>query len=360
MSWKIRPRKFGKLAVTKEVANVSVVVVNYNSGDYLLSCVTSIMDSTYPSMELIVVDNASTDDSVAKMRAAFPDVPVVRNKVNLGYAAAGNIGFTLADGNSEFMVLMNPDTQVDADWLERLVDAACRNPRGAFFQPKILFMDDQRILNSAGNMIHITGFGVCRGMGRVDGEEFQDESEVCYASGACTLVRRTALHEIGPSEDLFFAYGEDKDWGWRAGMMRWQSVYVPSSRILHKWSPTLGQTSGKFYLLEFERLLSISKNYSKRTIILLSPALLIVELWVLLYAAVRGWLREKLRSYVSLFGVRHLVKQRREVVQAHRTASDTALVRSFVTNMEHPYLGPAAKVLNRIVSCVVKIVIGSI
>ena len=124
-------------------------------------------------------------------------------------------------------------------------------------------MDDQRILNSAGNMIHVAGFGICRGIGTLDEGRFEKEVEVCYASGACTLARREALREIGPMDRLFFAYGEDKDWGWRGLMMGWQSMYIPSSRILHKWSPILGHSPEKFYLLEFERLLSIWKNYSQ-------------------------------------------------------------------------------------------------
>ncbi len=326
---------------------VSVVIVNYNSGNYLVNCVRSVMNSTYPRKELMVVDNASCDASVAEMLAAFPRVKVIRNETNLGYAAAGNIGITSAKG--QFIVIMNPETLVNTDWLEQLVKAAVRYPRGAFFQPKILLMNNQRVLNSAGNMIHITGFGVCRGLGELDSEAFQKESEVCYTSGACTLVRRQALREIGLMEDLFLAYGEDKDWGWRASMLRWQSVYVPSSKILHKWSSTLGQSPRKFYLLEFERLLSISKNYSKRTLLLLMPVFFVVELSVLLHAAIRGWFGEKLQSYVDLFLVRNLVLQRRRIVQKHRIVSDRVLIRGFITAIRHPYLGSAANVLNQLI-----------
>ena len=337
---------------------VSMIIVNYNSGDYLLNCVSSVVESAYPSKEIIVIDNASHDNSVANLRTVFPKVKVIRNAVNLGYAAASNIGIASAKG--EFLVIMNPDTLVDADWLGKLVSAAARYPRGAFFQPKILLMGNPRALNSAGNMIHIAGFGVCRGLGALDLEYPQDESEVCYASGACTLIRRQALREVGPLEELFFAYGEDKDWGWRASMMGWKSIYVPSSMILHKWSPTLGQTPRKFYLLEFERLLSILKNYSKRSLVLLLPVFLLVELWVILHAATRGWLREKLQSYVDLFRVRNLVAQKRRLVQTHRTVSDRVLVGRFVTAIDHPYLGLAVTVLNRLVSRFQTLIAGSI
>ena len=221
--------------------------------------------------------------------------------------------------------------------------------RAAFFQPKILLMDDQRMLNSAGNMIHIAGFGVCRGIGTLDEGRFEKEIEVCYASGACTLARREALREIGPMDRLFFAYGEDKDWGWRGLMMGWHSMYVPSSRILHKWSPVLGHSPRKLYLLEFERVLSIWKNYSKRTLLILAPLLLLVEVSVLMHATFKGWLPEKIRSYSDLLRVRKAVVRGRRSIQARRVIHDGTVVRSFVTEIEHPYVGAAGLVLNRLV-----------
>jgi len=340
-----------------ELPFVSIIVVNYNSGQYLTNCVRSIMASTYPKKNLVIVDNASQDHSVEKMLSEFPNVKLIVNRYNLGYAAAGNAG--IKSTNDNFIVVMNPDIFVESTWLEELVKAADRIPRGAFFQPKILLMDNPRVLNSAGNMIHIAGFGICRGIGAYDTEEFQ-ESEVCYTSGACMLIRREALQEIGPLEDLFFLYGEDKDWGWRALMMGWQSIYVPSSRTLHKWGSSLGETPRKFYLLEFERLASISKNYSKRTLLLLMPVIVTVELWVLVYAALMGWLGEKLQSYVDLFRDRSLIIERRSVIQKGRVVADRALVKRFVTRIEHPYLGPAADVLNQLTSRMHRIVANSI
>jgi hypothetical protein len=329
---------------------VSVVIVNYNSGPYLAACIKSVASSAYPRKELIIVDNASEDNSVTQAKAFYPEAEIVRSSSNLGYSGAGNVGIAKAKG--EFVVLMNPDTVVDQRWLDALVDAAVRHPRAAFFQPKILMMDDQRILNSAGNMIHVAGFGVCRGIGTLNRDGYQGEAEVCYASGACTFARTEALREIGPMDDLFFAYGEDKDWGWRGLMMGWQSIYVPSSRILHKWSPTLGYGSRKFYLLEFERVLSVWKNYSKRTLLLLAPLLILVEASVLVYATFKGWLAEKVRSYSDLLRLRALVTRRRRSIQARRVLHDAAIIGRFVAEIEHPYVGPAGLVLNRLATWV--------
>ena len=326
---------------------VSVVIVNYNSGAYLEPCVRSVVQSTYPRKELIIIDNASTDRSLAQVEALHPDAIIVRNPGNLGYSGACNIGIAKAKG--EFVVVMNPDTVVDRHWLDELVDAAARYPQAAFLQPKILLMDDQHILNSAGNMIHVAGFGICRGIGTPDEGRFEKEAEVCYTSGACTLARAEAVREIGPMDRLFFAYGEDKDWGWRGLMMGWHSMYIPSSRILHKWSPILGHSPRKFYLLEFERLLSIWKNYSKRTLLILAPLFLLVEASVLMHATFRGWLAEKLRSYSDLLRVRQNVARGRRSIQARRVIHDGAIIRNFVAEIEHPYVGAVAPILNRLV-----------
>lgn len=337
---------------------VSVVIVNYNSGTGLTNCVASVLNSKYYNKELIVVDNASDDDSVECLKALDLQVKILRNPVNLGFSRGGNAGIVKAKG--EFVVIMNPDTIVDPAWLSCLVDAADRYPRAAFFQPKILLMDDPHVLNSAGNMIHIAGFGVCRGIGRLDAEPFRKEGEICYTSGACTLARREALAEIGPMEELFFAYGEDKDWGWRALMMGWHSVYVPSSKTLHKWSPTLGHTPRKFYLLEFERVLSVCKNYSRRTLVLLAPALILVEVSVLLYAAVKGWLTEKIQSYADLIRIRRVVAERRRSVQTRRVIGDHAVIERFVAEIEHPYMGAAGAVFNQLIVSILNQVRSSI
>jgi len=337
---------------------VSVVIVNYNSGGYLTACVRSLLNSTYRKKELIIIDNASNDDSVKRIEGLSSQIMVLKNPVNLGFARAGNIGISHSKG--ELVTLINPDTVVERGWLQHLIDAAQRHPGAAFFQPKILWMDDPRLLNSAGNMIHIAGFGVCRGIGRPDSEQFQREAEVCYTSGACTLARRKALEKIGPMEDLFFAYGEDKDWGWRALMMGWQSIYIPTAIVLHKWSPTLEDTPAKFYLLEFERVLSIWKNYSARTVILLMPTLLVVEVSVLLYAIAKGWLIEKMRSYADLLRLRRVVAEKRRILQERRVVPDGSLVRRFVSDIEHPYVGAAGAVFNRLIRLLVAPVSNSI
>jgi GT2 family glycosyltransferase len=162
------------------------------------------------------------------------------------------------------------------------------------------------------------------------------------------MVSRKALTTVGPLDEIFFAYGEDKDWGWRARMRGFHSLYVPSSRIYHKGSSVLGWTPRKLYYLELERLVSIWKNHSKRALILLAPLLAITEIAVLTHAMRRRWLSSKIDSYVHAFALRREISKGRSEVFAKKVIPDDVLLREFLYDLWHPYIGRVLIPLNRI------------
>jgi GT2 family glycosyltransferase len=227
-----------------------------------------------------------------------------------------------------------------------LIQVAEQKPSAGFLQPKILFLDNQGVINSAGNDIHFAGFGVCRGISTRDIGQYDRIRKIGYASGACVMVSREALNAIGPLDEIFFAYGEDKDWGWRAKMLGYDSMYVPTAKVYHKWSAVLGRSPRKMYYLELERLISISKNHSKRIIILLAPILLLVEFAVLIHALARGWLREKIMAYAHVFALRAEIKSRRKELLSKAKIPDSLLIRGFVYDLQHPYVGRLTRPLN--------------
>jgi len=325
---------------------VSVVILNYNGMDVLPRCLRSVYNSTYPNFEVIVVDNGSTDQSVDAAERDFPETIMVRNGRNLGYSMGNNMGIARSKG--EYVVLLNNDTVVHPDWLEELVKGAIQL-NGGFYQPKIVLMDDPKIINSAGNMIHIAGFGLCRGLGEPDVGQFEEMVEIGYASGACVFAPRRAIEEIGLLDPLYFAYNEDTDWGWRGRIFGWKSFYIPAAVVYHKWSRFGGLSSLKFYYIERNRIATLVKNYSNRTLILLLPILLMFELAVILYSLSSGRLPEKIRGYVGLFkSRRNLIEQRRQL-QAKRRFSDRVVMEVFVDEMKHSYLGSAIGTVNKIV-----------
>ncbi len=324
----------------------SVIVVNYNGGRLLENCLRSLFETKFTPIEVIVVDNGSTDGSADLVAFRFPSAKLIRLPRNEGYSVANNLGIRAARG--EYLVLLNSDIEVNPEWLSILVKVAQQKPEVAFLQPKILFLEKGDTINSAGNEIHFAGFGICRGIGVRDLGQYDRSEEIGYASGACVMVSRKALDEIGLLDEIFFAYGEDKDWGWRAKMMGYTSMYVPAARVYHKWSAVLGWSPKKMYYLELERLVSVLKNYAKRTFIILAPILLLVELAVLLHAAAKGWLSYKILAYVHTFSLREEIKKRRNELSQKKRVPDGLLIREFVFQLQHPYVRRLALPLNAI------------
>ena len=324
---------------------VSVVILNYNGRDVLPACLRSVYNSRDPNFEVIVVDNGSTDQSVEAAERDFPETIVIRNKKNLGFSIGNNIG--IAQSKGKYIVLLNNDAVVHPDWLKELIKGAIQL-NGGFCQPKILLMDDPKLINSVGNMIHLAGFGLCRGLGEPDTGQFEERVEIGYASGACVFASRRAIEEIGLLDPVYFAYNEDTDWGWRGRMFGWKSFYIPTAVIYHEWSRFASRSRLKFYYLERNRIATLLKNYSDRTLILLLPILLLSELAVILYSLASGWLPEKIKGYVDLFKSRRNLMAKRRQLQSKRRFGDRVVMKVFVDEMKHFYLGSAIGPLNKI------------
>ena len=134
---------------------VSVIVLNYNAGQLLLDCVESLQKSTYQNLEIIVVDNISKDNSHTKCKEKFPEITLIQNEENLGYCEGNNVGIKEAKG--EFIIILNPDTIVQDECIKELIYAYNEFGDG-LYQPKILSLNDENIIQSTGNMLHVFGF----------------------------------------------------------------------------------------------------------------------------------------------------------------------------------------------------------
>ncbi len=326
---------------------VSIVVLNYNGKNVLRECLESVLRSTYRDIEVIVVDNASTDGSPGIVRSYSPTLPLVENPKNLGYAAGNNKGIDISKG--QLIFLINNDIFLDPDCVSELVCATARYPSAGFLQPKILFSNSPRI-NSAGNFIHVAGFGLCRGIGETDRGQYEDEQEIGFASGAALLFRKEVLSQVGHLDPYYFGYNEDTDWGWRAALFGWKSVYVPAAIVHHvgsvSWERSLTPT--KFYFLERNRIITLLKNYSARMLFRFGIVLLLIELFTFGFAAAKGLCHSKVLSYCDIFRLRgHILSERRKIF-ATREISDERVVRSFVWPIYHVFLGRLSDPLNRI------------
>lgn len=231
----------------------SVLVVNWNGREHLEVCLSSLLRQTLAGVEVVLVDNASSDDSVAWVRERFGDaVRVLEQKENLGYAGGLNAGIRAARGR--YLLALNSDTEVDAECLARLVAAADQRPDAGMFAPKILSFDDRRVLDNVGHLLYPDGLSRGRGRLEPDCGQYDREEEIVLPSGCAVLLRRAMLADIGLFDADLFAYCDDTDLGLRARLAGWRCRSVPSAVVYHKYSAASAAYSPlKAFLVERNR-----------------------------------------------------------------------------------------------------------
>ncbi|MBE0428405.1 MAG: glycosyltransferase family 2 protein [Thermoleophilia bacterium] len=305
---------------------------NYNGQDFLPACLGSLLRLDYPDYRVMVVDNASTDGSVALIKKEFPQVEIIQNRRNTGFAGGCNSGLKRAlEGTARYFVLVNNDTTADPDWLRELVAAADSDPRIGLCQSMIYLDGEPERINSAGNEAHYLGFGYCGHYLEVDRGQFPEVADVPFASGTALLLRRETLEEIGLLDEDFFMYQEDMDLGWRARLAGWRVVLASRSRIHHSYS--FSRNPEKFYYLERNRLVMSLKNYSGRSLLVMAPAFLGAETAMLAYSVAGGWFRQKLRGYLYLIRNFDAINRKRRQVQLLRQTGDSEATAFWTSRM---------------------------
>jgi len=305
---------------------VSIIILNYNAGNLLKDCVASILETNYENYEIIVVDNKSEDNSQNACKEEFPQIKLIQNSENLGFCDGNNIGIENARG--EFIVLLNPDTTVEKKWLIKLLEAYYEKGEG-LYQPKLLVMDEPTKINSAGNMIHIFGFGYSRGKGEKDSIEFNEPIQIGYASGACLFTSKKNFKKIGKLDSFLWAYHDDLEFGWRAAKNEIKSFYVPESVVYHKESSNFQWSKKKFYLLERNRQYCLLTQYSRKTYYKLLPYLLITNLVVFIYYLRKGLVIEKIKADLDIIKNRNIISKKHNELEKERKVSDKIIIENF-------------------------------
>ena len=245
------------------VVEYSIIIVNYNGGSKLLDCLDSVFKHT-TNFESFLVDNASADNSPLQVEERFPEVVVIRNSENLGFAGANNIGIRKAKGR--WVVLLNPDTKVTENWLDNLVECARSSEDIGLVTPKLLYMD-RRTINSTGHIFDFRkGFASDRGAGERDQGQYDFGEEVASCCFACVAIKREVVKQIGLLDAKMLLYYEDVDYSIRARLAGWKLMYCPNSVVLHHGSgatprrklPALLRRSTPY------RLRIMLKNYNRR------------------------------------------------------------------------------------------------
>lgn len=219
---------------------VGVVILNWNGKEHTLECLESLGKQSR-GFTTIVVDNGSTDGLLDVLKKSRPDIHLIENKWNTGFAYANNQGISLAkDLGCEYVILLNNDTVVGEDFIERMVDAAKRNPQAALVVPKVLNYKTLRIESAGGYLRLMQGKAIQRGFNEVDKGQYDKMVEVDFAPGCAVLMPISLAKGFGVFDSAFFAYWEDMDLSYRVLKQGKKIIYTPNAKVWHKVSASTG------------------------------------------------------------------------------------------------------------------------
>jgi GT2 family glycosyltransferase len=313
-------------------ARLSVVVVTYESGEALGSSLPPLLAQLDPGDELVVVDNASADDTVARVREFAPGARLLVQGRNLGFAAGCNAGAAAAGG--DLLVFLNPDAVVADGFAE-----AIRGPRDWDLWMGLVTAGD--VLNTTGGVVHFTGIAWSGQVGEALSAAPAGPREVPFASGACLAVPRERWVDLGGFAPEFFMYCEDVDLSLRARLWGGTIGVEPAARVDHNYAFAKGDY--KWRLLERNRAATVIRTFPGPLLALLAPALLATELALHAIAAAGGWGRAKLRADAdTLRALPRLLRERR-AIQARRAVSAREFADQLTADLSSPDLGPLAR-----------------
>lgn len=267
-----------------------ILVLNWNGKEDTLECLRSLSSVTYEHTSTVLIDNGSTDDSIPAVRREFPELVVLENRQNLGFAGGNNVGIRYAlEQGADYILLLNNDTEVDPRFIDFLVAAAEIHPDAAMLAPKIYYHSDPSRIWYAGASWHddIMNFQM-RGADLIDdGTEYSQVAETDIAVGCALFARATAIARIGLMHEEFFLLHEESDWCYRAKRAGYKIVFVPDSKIWHKVSVSFGGSDSPLtrYFEIRNRLLWVERNRSFWQLLRLSAQ----TLWTIALYPLRGF-----------------------------------------------------------------------
>ena len=240
---------------------VSIISINFNQPGVSAEMIESLRKVSYPNVEVIIVDNASSKGNVDKLKVEYPEIMLIKSTKNLGFAGGNNLGIKQSKG--EYILLLNNDTEVDPGFLEPLVAKFQNDSSIGAISPKIYF-------HHTPNMLQFTGISEINkyttrstgwGFGKMDEGQFDEDKESFFAHGAAMMVPRSVIKKVGMMAEIYFLYYEEMDWGQRIRNAGYKIFYVHNSKIYHKESVSTGKESPlKTYYMNRARIIYMRRN----------------------------------------------------------------------------------------------------
>lgn len=304
----------------------SIIIVNWNGRQYLERCLSAVASQTYSSYETILVDNASCDGSIELARRIYPDIRIVENERNRGFAAGNNDGIRIAQG--EYIVTLNNDAIPKQNWLAELVAVADADDSVGMVASKMLFYDWPDIINSTGISLDLAAIAWDRLGGKPAECSETVPVEIFGPCAGAALYKKRMLDDIGLFDEDFFMYLEDVDLAWRARLRGWRCIYAPMAEVLHVHSASSIEGSCfKNRLLGRNKVWVVIKNYPNPHLLVFLPIILFYDMISLPYSVlVRGNVAALQGRLEGLRGIGTML-QRRRAIQQRRKASFRELAR---------------------------------
>ncbi len=318
---------------------VAIILINYKdyAKKYLTDCIESIRKQDYKGeMKIIIVDNETSNESFQYLSKEVPEAELILNKTNDGFAKGNNDAMRLAIGQGyDYIVLFNMDTIIEKNCVSELVKIAKSDNKIGAVQARLMMWHqstgssgqaEKEIINSLGNTMHFLGFGYCLGYK----ERFKDDDlkikNIFYPSGAAVLFKREVLEKAGLFDEEFWMYNEDQDLGWRIWLAGFRCVLALEAVVYHKYE--FHRSASKYYWLDCNRIIAVVKNYHWLTLILITPACLVMELGLIIFSLKSGWFKEKIKVWKYFFTPKNWVylwRARRET-QRLRKIKDSDII----------------------------------
>lgn len=301
---------------------LSVIIPHYNGVHHLPTCFNALRGQTYPHLEIILVDNGSTDESVALTRRDYPEVKVIELGRNLGLTGAINRGIEQARG--EVIAPLNNDTEVAPGWAQALVDALQAHPEAGIVASKMLLFDRRNILHSAGDGFGSNGIPINRGVWQKDEGQFDRDVYIFGGCGGAVAYRRAMLNDIGLFDEELFMYLEDVDLNWRAQLAGYRAVFAPNAVVYHRLSATGGGEIASYYTGR-NTIFVLAKDVPGVILRRYWPAIIAAQFKIAL-AALKAWrgkaARARLRGQLAgLWGLPRWLAKRKAVQQRKRVSN---------------------------------------
>jgi GT2 family glycosyltransferase len=248
----------------------AIVILNWNGQKLLEQFLPSVVNFSSELAEIYIADNASTDTSIKYVKKFYPSINIIENTTNEGYAKGYNDA--LAEVDADIYCLLNSDVEVTKDWLKPVLEVFEKEKKTAIIQPKLLDFKEKskfEYAGAAGGFLDLYGYPYCRGRVfndlEIDNGQFNDVSDIFWASGACLFIRSKIYHQLEGLDEDYFAHQEEIDLCWRTQNIGYKVKYVGTSTVFHVGGATLQETNPhKTYLNFRNSLLNVVKNVPKK------------------------------------------------------------------------------------------------